>query len=175
MLTKFSDGSNTPKQKLCFESQEQAAGYIKSISVGRGQVPYLCQFCHTWHLGNSSRLGTDERRFVVTGVGDLQIREVVSEDSPLYKAANDLQLEKFKLSTIGLNSFQRIIDQYKLPNISPNLIRTFVATPQQRAIVWAIHMVAPRQIVMLVAPNGRLVFKRNAGDFWHKHLIESNP
>lgn len=171
MIHKFANGPNETKNKLCFESRNQALTYIRANDVGRDQVPYLCQFCQTWHLGSSSKVGVEERNFIITGYGDLIVRSEVIEDRPLYAAIYELDLQKRKLTTNELISFQKALDEYGLFNIAPN-VRTFTATPQMRAIVWAIHVAAPRQAVMLIKPNGRLVFKRNASDFWARHLIE---
>ncbi len=172
MILKFSNGPNETKNKLCFESSSEAMGYSKAHEVAKDQVPYLCQFCQSWHLGNSSKLGREERSFIVTGYGDLMMRPEVVEGTPLYNAVLNLDPQKHKLTTNELISFQKALDEHGLFNITPTSARMFKATPQMRAVVWAIHSAAPRQVVMLISPSGRLIYKRNATDYWAKHLIE---
>lgn len=171
MIRQYATGNNETKSKLCFLSRDQARSYSKSANVDKEQVPYLCQFCQTWHLGSSWKIGTQERDFIVTGYGELQMRPEVVEDTPLFNSVRELELQKYKLSTNELISFQKALDENRLFNISPTSVRLFKATPQMRAIVWAIHRAAPNQVVMIIKPDGRLAFRRNAGDLWSKGLI----
>ena len=172
MILKFSNGPNETKNKLCFQSNLEATAYAKTHEVNKDQIPYLCQFCQSWHLGSSAKVGRQQRDFIVTGYGDLKLRSEIVEGTPLSLAVEQLELEKRRLTTNELISFQNALDEHGLFNIAPTSARMFSATPQLRAVVWAIHRAAPGQVVMLIKPNGRLVFKRNASDLWSKHLIE---
>lgn len=165
MASIIGNGNSDTKDKLAFESKELALSKAKNVGVESEQVAYLCQFCQYWHLGKNVRIGAESRTFLLPYKKDYKVRKEIKLDRPLYLAIEKLKIAQFVPAAIDEFKMDKIVSRNKLKSLNVHRLGAFTVSPEDRAIVWALHLPSLGQPLVLKA-NKNFVFRSRAGDYW---------
>lgn len=159
------------KDKLKFTSREEATNFAERNGWQNEQVAYICQYCFHWHLGGSAKIGTEPRNFAIAVYGNIKTRVELVEygQSPLLVAIQSLQVEPFEANHIEGPKLQNIIRRCELKD-TPKKIRKFSLTPQERAVLWAIHLPKQQQPCFLRVGQYDFAYRSHAGDYWSEFV-----
>jgi len=157
------------KEKLIFKSKELALSKAVEVGVANEQVPYLCQFCQHWHLGKNSRIGKDERTFVLPNKSNYLLRDEVIEGSPLDTESAKMAFQSFSIMAFEEFKLDKLASRNKF-SINPHRLKLVTINPQYRAVAWALHLPSQDQpLILKIGSN--FVFRSRAGDYWGDDIV----